>query len=83
MKTMKLKISLLQIAPTDTVQGNLEKDISSCREARRHGADIALFPEMCSIGYDIHDRRWKMLTARLFFWTMKLMSRSSEKAFPD
>lgn len=51
-----LKISLLQITPTGTLAGNLEKGMSACREAKAQGADIALFPEMYSIGYDIYDR---------------------------
>lgn len=48
-----LKIALLQIAPTGSLEGNLEKGIAACREAKAMGADIALFPEMWSCGYDI------------------------------
>ena len=48
-----LKIALLQIAPTGSLKGNLEKGIAACREAKALGADIALFPEMWSCGYDI------------------------------
>ena len=48
-----LKIALLQIAPTGDLQGNLEKGIAACRRAKELGADIALFPEMWSCGYDI------------------------------
>ena len=51
----KLKIALLQLTPTGTVEGNLEKGITACKEAKSQGADIALFPEMFSIGYDIYD----------------------------
>lgn len=51
-----LKIALLQIAPTGSLQGNLEKGLAACREAKRRGADIALFPEMWSSGYAIYDR---------------------------
>lgn len=57
-----LKIALLQIAPCDTLEGNLEKGIASCRKAKELGADIALFPEMWSNGYNIYDRpvdQWK------------------------
>jgi predicted amidohydrolase len=53
---MKLKIAFLQISPTGSIKGNLEKGISACKEAAKMGADIALFPEMFSIGYDIYDR---------------------------
>ena len=48
-----LKIALLQIAPTGSLEGNLVKGITACRKAKTMGADIALFPEMWSCGYDI------------------------------
>lgn len=50
-----LNIALLQIAPTGSLEGNLEKGIAACREAKAIGADIALFPEMWSCGYDIYE----------------------------
>lgn len=49
----KLKIALLQIGPTGTLEGNLQKGIEWCRNAKDQGADIALFPEMWSCGYYI------------------------------
>lgn len=52
----KLQIALLQIAPTGSLQGNLEKGLAYCRKAGAMGADIALFPEMWSNGYAIYDR---------------------------
>ena len=57
-----LKIALLQIAPTGSLEGNLKKGILACRQAKEQGADIALFPEMWSNGYQIYDREaseWK------------------------
>ena len=57
-----LKIALLQIAPCGTLEGNLEKGVVSCRRAKALGADIALFPEMWSNGYNIYNRpveQWK------------------------
>ena len=51
-----LKIALLQIAPCGSLSANLEKGERACREAAAKGADIALFPEMWSCGYDIYDR---------------------------
>ena len=51
-----LKIALLQIAPCGGLEGNLEKGIRACREAKKMGADIALFPEMWSNGYNIYGR---------------------------
>lgn len=50
------KIALLQISPAGTLSGNLEKGISCCRKAKEMGADLALFPEMFSNGYNIYDR---------------------------
>lgn len=51
-----LKIALLQIAPGGDLQQNLNKGLETCQKAKRMGADIALFPEMWSNGYDIYDR---------------------------
>ena len=60
----KLKIALLQLTPTGTIKGNLKKGITACKEAKSQGADIALFPEMFSIGYDIYDPPAEEWTAR-------------------
>lgn len=51
-----LKITLLQIAPCGSLDDNLEKGMEACRMAKKKGADIALFPEMWSNGYAIHER---------------------------
>ena len=48
-----LKVALLQLLPLDTLEGNLEKGIQYCKKAKEQGADIALFPEMWSVGYRI------------------------------
>lgn len=53
---MKLKIAFLQIAPCGNSEDNLRKGEEACRRAKEMGADIALFPEMFSCGYDIYDR---------------------------
>ena len=52
----RLKIVLLQISPCGSLDNNLEKGIQSCRQAKKMEADIALFPEMWSCGYDIYSR---------------------------
>lgn len=57
-----LKIALLQIAPCGTLEDNLKKGMDACKKAKEMGADIALFPEMWSNGYDIYHREideWK------------------------
>lgn len=50
---MNLTVALLQLKPTGSVEGNLEKGIAACTEAKAMGSDIALFPEMWSCGYDL------------------------------
>ncbi len=57
-----LKIALLQIAPGHTLKENLEKGIKYCKKAKELGADITLFPEMWSNGYNIYHQpvdKWK------------------------
>lgn len=48
-----LKIALLQLLPGESLAANLEKGLAACRRAKAMGADIALFPEMWSVGYCI------------------------------
>ncbi len=45
--------ALLQLLPTGTLQGNLEKGLDACRRAKTMGADLALFPDMWNCGYTI------------------------------
>lgn len=49
-----LKVALLQLMPEDTLDGNLQKGLEYCRKAKDIGTDISLFPEMWSVGYNIH-----------------------------
>ncbi len=48
-----LKIALLQLRPEESIEENLQKGLSACRQAKKMGADLALFPEMWSVGYRI------------------------------
>jgi len=48
-----LKVALLQLMPEDTLDGSLNKGLEYCRKAKAMGADVALFPEMWSVGYNI------------------------------
>lgn len=48
-----LKVALLQLMPEDTLNGNLQKGLEYCKKSKEMGADIALFPEMWSVGYNI------------------------------
>lgn len=49
----EFRVALLQLLPTGTVEGNLEKGKEACRRAAQAGADLALFPEMWSNGYRV------------------------------
>ena len=63
-----LKIALLQIAPCGGLEGNLEKGIRACREAKEMGADIALFPE------DVYKRQpMSTLSIATVAWPCALM----------
>ena len=54
---MKLKIAFIQLLPADSIEKNLEIAVEACKEAKNKGADIALFPEMWSTGYQFsHDK---------------------------
>ena len=46
-----LKVALLQLLSEQTQGENLKKGIAYCKQAKKMGADIALFPEMWNIGY--------------------------------
>lgn len=48
---MVLKIAFLQLIPGKTLEEQLDIGIKACGEAKKKGADVALFPEMWSDGY--------------------------------
>lgn len=48
-------VAMLQLLPTGTMAGNLQKGLDACRRAKAMGADLALFPEMWSNGYHIDE----------------------------
>jgi predicted amidohydrolase len=50
-----LKVALLQLMPEETLEGNLKKGLEYCQKAKDIGADITLFPEMWSVGYNISE----------------------------
>lgn len=51
----KIKIALLQLMPGKSIDENLVIGLEACKKAKLFGADIVLFPEMWSIGYDLSD----------------------------
>ncbi len=54
---MKLTVALLQLLPTGSLEGNREKGLAACTEAKARGSDIALFGEMWSCGYALKESR--------------------------
>lgn len=51
-----LQVALLQVcASEDSMEANIAKGEAFCRQARRMGADVALFPEMWNTGYTFFD----------------------------
>ena len=50
---MKLKIAFIQLIPGGDLKENLSIGKKACIEAKEKGADIALFPEMWSDGYEL------------------------------
>lgn len=50
---MEFHVALLQLLPGGSVQENLEIGLNACKQAKAMGADLALFPEMWSCGYEI------------------------------
>ncbi|MBQ4447482.1 MAG: DUF3795 domain-containing protein [Clostridia bacterium] len=61
----KLNIAFLQILPGSGLSDRLALGMEACREAKRMGADIALFPEMWSTGYFIPQDRDALEAASL------------------
>jgi predicted amidohydrolase len=57
--------------PEDNLEGNLRKGLEYCRKSKQMGADIALFPEMWSVGYsipeDISELKGKAIAADSIF----------------
>ena len=51
----KIIIALLQLTPGKSLVENMHIGITACRKAKNIGADIALFPEMWSIGYEVSE----------------------------
>lgn len=49
----RLKVALLQLLPGSSLEENLRIGLDACQKAKEMGADIALFPEMWSVGYEI------------------------------
>ncbi len=48
-----ISVALLQLLPESCIEKNAEKGIEYCKRAKEMGADIAMFPEMWSVGYEI------------------------------
>ena len=78
-----IKVALLQSTAEEMdPSANLAKGIDLCRRAKEMGADIALFPEMWSIGYSFPDAADERSVRE---WTECAVDARSEflKRFPD
>ena len=72
----KLRIALLQLLSDGYDQAaNLAKGQQYCRMARQLGADIALFPEMWNIGYQLPDTS---LPEQVAYWQQHAIARDSD-----
>lgn len=47
------KVAILQLNAVNDLNKNLIKGIEACKKAKQLGADIAVFPEMWNIGYEM------------------------------
>ena len=47
------KVAILQLNAINNMDNSLKKGIIACRKAKELGADIAVFPEMWNIGYEM------------------------------
>lgn len=63
MKT--IQVALLQLLPGLSLEANLQKGIDACRQAKRMGADIALFPELWSNGYQLSEEEEQVKKAAI------------------
>lgn len=78
-------VALLQLLPTDTADGNLQKGIDACKRAKAMGADLALFPEVWSNGYNLPDSADEMRKAAIprdgvFLNTYKTLAKELDMA---
>lgn len=55
-----LKIAFLQLLPGESMEESLEKGLDAVRKAKALGADIAILPEMFSIGYRFEETQEKL-----------------------
>jgi predicted amidohydrolase len=71
-----LKVALLQLLSAGYDQAsNQAKGEKYCRQARQMGADIALFPEMWNIGYQLPD---SLQPDQVEFWQQHAIDRHSD-----
>lgn len=49
----RFRVALCQLLPGKSLSENLEIGLNACKKAKEMGADLALFPEMWSCGYEI------------------------------
>ena len=76
---MIFNIAFLQLLPGQTLEENLEIGLAACAKAKALGADVALFPEMWSCGYEIPQEK-EVLEARAIAADSPFVQAFQEKA---
>lgn len=76
---MIFNIAFLQLLPGQTLEENLEIGLEACEKAKALGADVALFPEMWSCGYEIPQEK-ETLEARAIAANSPFVQAFQEKA---
>ena len=76
---MIFNIAFLQLLPGQTLEENLEIGLAACEKAKTLGADVALFPEMWSSGYEIPQKK-EALEARAIAADSPFVQAFQEKA---
>ena len=76
---MIFNIAFLQLLPGQTLEENLEIGLAACEKAKALGADVALFPEMWSCGYEIPQEK-EALEARAIAADSPFVQAFQEKA---
>lgn len=75
----EVRVAMLQILPTGTLQENLEKGLEYCEQAKKMGAEILLVPNACPMEIN----RISQLRARAFENMLGIATVNYPKGQPD
>lgn len=65
------KVAILQLDAINNSDESLVKGIEACKKAKKLGADIAVFPEMWNIGYEMPNNN-------INIWMQKAISENDD-----